>query len=417
MAIIGIGGVNADKLRRLLFNAGEAVYEDDLMRLQAYAAMREVAMRRRWGRFGSINSASGVHIWGARTDGTDAAVSGSIPPGALLTPSASIAPDCRDLLVAGDGKLIYSSGGETHLFRAAGGTLNAAEEGPWLFTLDDEQVSEAVPGTLPTTNPRWDTLWLGVDGDDTDAETRDIRDGATGALSTSSLDKVNQLSLVGSWTQGAETATPAFDAAIPTDKYAYVSVRRAVGETNIDPLDVAYHAYPMRIAYEDVLGRDFAQVGAAGTYKEDVLGFGGIQLVSAGNMDFYAIPRNMNPACRLLGVAIATNGMSDTMALQLGYLDYPTTGSVSFNLLSAVAGGAMDTGSQGFAGEGEEHWTPAGSNIRLPIWGNGTHYGPLFAVESLAYGYAPTRRLAMRLFNASMLATDIFHFVRFIYAY
>lgn len=412
----------ADFGDKVLFNNGEGLDEADLNRINA-EWMKEMYTR------GALdiselnavlnmgyNTGQGASLMSTAVYNIASTILMTMSPKALPIANGSVRTDLNIL-------------SRTHTIAKARG---AGVGGPYftnegqlnILTLDEDQVNFTL-GAAPATNPRWDTVFLDLDTENRDSVARDFKDASTLALSSSAQNKTRGRLLSGQVVAGTEAATPDFPSGA-TGEVPWVSVKRTVGESTPLPKQMfAYHAYPPRLAVEDVLGQDMIRIGS-GLWSTDTLGFGSSEHSGGvGTADLIAVPKRMNAGCRLIGVGIHTDMAASPQdhAVQVGQFQYQLASGPTFTSLVDIGSGSpMGLSQDGFQFASERDWSVS-TGIRLPIWGNGGHYGPIFNEE--AHDFTSTaslfEKLAVKVSNGPSSTTwnagDRVCLVRFIYLY
>lgn len=283
---------------------------------------------------------------------------------------------------------------------------------------------------------RFDTLAIKLDHATT-SESRDFEDAVTRTLTTVSTPKVDAVTCDFEYASGSVAATTLCSGApaISSGYAPLVSIRRAhnagAGISGAAPWlkeSFYYHAYPTRYAEETVFPHDFMMANTSHYYYTGTNGlFPTIgELSKAGTLSgthyIYIIPRNMHAACRLLGISFcmpddaAQIDKIDFMAYQWasdGYQIVSTDDQLSLNayedadlaLISGVNSRWLNASTEGVVYVGEQDWSPNAA-YPTPIWGNGTHWGPLFSTMrknwasfdvSGDFSHGAKRWLALRL--------------------
>ena len=430
---------NNDLTRLLLFNDGEGLTHDDLNDLQQLLLDKVISHHIHGGAF--LGRSQSSLLAKTSSEGADPFGPGLPSQADLYSPfimNGIIRPFDNGgglpVQTVGSGAFVLENGLLTQ--RTNPNTPGTAfAESPIMLTmaLDDEErtmgddiTANPAPGAG---NPRWDTWGVRIGyGTDDNSESRDFKDAITGALSTSVLNKRRRLILETEFVTGPQSAT--FDMATLSAGFVpLMTLRRPVGEVTsaISVDDIYYHVYPMRLGVEDVMGQDLFYEGVTGSaWDRDVFGRGSLVKGPAGSEALYAVPRTIDGSKRIVAVGVLAADAGNDFSVEIGRYRYSaTTGLPTFTSLvdlDAGSGVGNINGSQdGFQMNGEAQWSPTTAK-RLPIWGNGTHRGPLF--NQTRFGGVPASntagldKLAVRLDpDGNWSSTAEISLVRFYYLY
>jgi hypothetical protein len=256
---------------------------------------------------------------------------------------------------------------------------------------------------------RTDTLCMRLDFASGDTESRDIEDAVTRALTTQSVDKEYYVSATCLYVPGTVYGATSWASAAPAVTAGYapiISLQRSPGDTtprNGTTNGTYYHVYPMRYASETVFPQDF--------FLDDEYYYTGTNALNrgqnftewwvsktgtlSGTHYAYAMPRNMHAGCRLIGISYGFTATSPLTAV-LGVASWSSSGATAFNEslpIDTAGNGSFgvlnarftSTSSYGWMTITERDWQ-GNAAYPLPVWGNGTTYGPLFSANRFNQG-------------------------------
>lgn len=422
----------ADRNPKVLFNDGEGVDHTDFNRLQELLERKvfEQALRVP----GRVGNALNMGF----ADSTGADIFGDARPGVGPTGTIFVGDSLtgfRDDTPVAAGALWFEAFVYAQIQGAGTPGTQPTDSSDLLVYVGDDEEREYSADLTAATPPiagdfRWDTLTVRLGYEDTNSVSRDFKDAVTGAPSTTSTNKDRRFSIEWSHVQGPQQGTYT-TAAIASGFAPVITKRRPVGGDSqpYDPDDFYYHPFPTRLGVEDISGQDLLPDGGFGTaWDVDTGGFGSMQKVGTGAGTLYALPRHMHAGCRLMGVAVIANADPDA-DVDIGRFTYSNlamTDPVFTSLVGVGDGVAISTSGDGFQGAGAEDWDSVhGEDARkLPIWGNGTTHGPLFAPErGTQSGGRNFRRLAVRIASGGAFGSgnwaggDRIYMVRLFYLY
>lgn len=262
---------------------------------------------------------------------------------------------------------------------------------------------------------RFDTLAVKLDNTVT-YESRDFEDAVTRTLTTVSTPKVDYVTCTFEYASGS-VAAGSLSSGAPSISSGYAPLvtvgrfRDVTGASDwgvADPADAwrreqfYYHAYPMRYACETVFPKDFLQDDAYDYLKTATNGVfpDGLSLNKAGTITgthyMYAVSRRMHEGCRLIGIThCAPSAAAEVLVASLGAVRWasdgeqpgvwfeplPLASSTSGQLHSITGFNSRilnNANTEGAVYIGELDWSPS-APYPVPVWGNGTTYGPLFS--------------------------------------
>lgn len=406
-----------DPHAKVLFNDGEGLQHADLNLLQMKLEARQLEVGGFDGSggiglaIGQGDSVEGVHASSPNLG--EFATANWVPFGS--TPLARINPARTALNIAG-GCCIQDVAGGTPGTPPTGASTTLAYRGLDTRNMVTDLTGDAAPGSG---NPRWDAWGIRLGYEQEEATARDFKDGSTDALTSTTPDKEERITAETEFVVGSQAA--AYEVPTMTSGFRpIVTKRRAVGESSpYTANDFYYHAYPTRLGIEDVFGQEMTTsgVGEADWFKEaQAAGEPYLVKNAAGAGYVIAWPRTLHAGCRLIGVGVCmSESGEDTNILIRRDTFSGTTGLWSSATIGDIGNGGPLGGDDGFSVAGEADWS--GSDI-LPIWGNGTTYGPMYQPESAGPIGQDVTRLSVRLEeNTSWADATKIHFVRFYYLY
>ena len=407
----------ADPHPKVLFNDGEGVVHSDfnLLQMKLEARLLELAGFDGSGGIGlgidAANSVEGVHA--SSPNLTEFATANWVPFGS--TPLARLSPARTAASIVG-GCCIQDKVAATPGTQPTGASNTLVFRGLTSRNMVTDLTGDAAPGSG---DPRWDAWGIRLGYEQGGSDTRHEKDASSGALSSDTIDKEERLTEETEFVVGTQSATYQ----VPTMTSGFrpiVTKRRAVGESSpYTAQDFYYHAYPTRLAYEDVFGQEMTTSGAAeAQWFKEAQAAGEPYLVKngAGAGHVIAWPRTMHAGCRLMGVGVCMSASGEDTNISIRRNVFSgTTGLWAQTTLASIGGGSPLGGADGFSVAGEDDWS--GSDI-LPIWGNGQHYGPFYQLESPSNIGEDVSRLSVRLEEDTSWADGTkIHFVRFYYLY
>ena len=407
----------ADTIPKVNFNDGEGLDEADLNRVQGLLDAKIMQRSANIGNLGGAlnmgNSTGGgaFSAGGAELGQHDAR---SLPATKIFTP-APLGFISSDISVSGLGVLNVGLGPWLFMQGSGASTPGTAPDGfkgLLSYLPDDDEIG--LSSARPTVNNRWDAFGARLGHAAPSAtESRDFEDAATRALTTTTPAKDQTTSFEVEVIQGTEAATPVIPA--QSAGYAtYAAVKRATGETSLDPDDFRLFTYPMNLKVETVMGSDgwFATT----SFDKNSARPGSIQKNGAGAADLYMFSRNMHAGHRLVGVGICTQNTTRDIDVVIQRAEYDATGTLTLvDLLNVGAGNPLGTTNEGFNFAGLDDFVDADGN-ELPIWGNGRTYGPLLgdhgaaAVDGLV-----SDALAIKFADAAWVGAENIAYVKFYY--
>lgn len=329
-------------------------------------------------------------------------ITGVVSVEKLAYPAVGTANDRASIINMGPGVIVQAQGASTVGTPPTGYTAST----PIVYsmsvgTYDIANALVSSFGTLSTlSNGRYDLISVKLGFETGASESRDFKDASTDAITTVSVDKEFRSTIDIDYTVGA-VDTLGYASGIPAPPSGYAPLISREREPDDDEAwfdftygghgRFSYHAYPMRYAEEIVLPQDFIYSYPYYYYGSNALHPGASNnegiVTKTGTLtgtDYvYAVPRNIAPHHRIIGVSVflPAGGSAIHTAVDLGYWQWAYSGSDGFIANADLSSlGTINTNmvgaKVGWATISEAEWSE-GAAVPYPVWGNGQSWGPL----------------------------------------
>lgn len=405
-----------DPISQVNFNDGEVIEENDLNRLQSLLFHKIIE---RSGRLGCLG---GSQSFGHQTGGNGPFSPGGAEMGQrgatfqALSSSSIYTPDplgfvLEDFSINQSGFLNFSYGDQILVQRSNRDTPGTPPPGFGRVLSVAIADGEVGFGNIanPLVRPRIDSIGFRLGHGQSNIENRDIV-GPSGILTNANVNKNQDIVLESELVQGDELDSPV----APTHTTGFnrfITMRRIIGESNVQPSDVQLHSFPMQLKTETVWGRDMGhRVGAWDSGGQAGMG---IRKKEDGGDTLLVIPRNMNEGCRLVGIGLGFGRpLGNDVDIHIISYELNGSGNAQINVFEDIgSGNPLSTSGGGFMFAGLP-------DFASPYWGNGRTYGPLLSRLSES---SEAHSLIFTQIGLSLgLTTDWtdgkeIHFVRFYY--
>lgn len=407
--------MSGDLIPQVHFNDGEVIEKNDINRLQSLLFRKIIE---RSGRLGGLG---GSQSFGHQTGGNGPFAPGGAEMGQrgstfnTLSSFSIYTPDplgfiLEDFTINSNGFMNFSYGDQIVMQRSSGDTPGTPPQdfGEVLSVAiaGGEVVFNNIPN--PLVKARIDSIGFRLGHAQSNIEAREIMD-ATGNPTTTNVNKNQDIVVESELIQGVEANSP-----VVSNHTAgfnrFISVRRNVGVSSLQSMNVQLHSFPMQLKTETVWGRD---MGLKGSWVPGGQTNMGIRKQGDGRGSVLAISRNMNEGCRLVGIGLGIGRpLGEDVDVRIISYELQDSGNSQMHIFEDIgSGNPLCTSCGGFMFAGIP-------DFAAPYWGNGSTYGPILGRLSKS---KKAQALSLGQIGISMGHSvdwtdgNTIHFVRFYY--